>query len=79
LRFTRSKGVGTVQWYTGTQLKRKMSAVTINRFEYIRRAIAEREERKEAAAKLLDSLQRGSRRVPKEFVNEAVRKAREER
>ena len=64
------------------KLKRKMSAVAINWSEYIRRAIVERverEERKEAAAQLLDSLQRGSHRVPKGFVNETIRKAREER
>lgn len=64
------------------KLKRKMSAVAINWSEYIRRAIAERverEERKEAAAQLLDSLQRGSHRVPRGFVNETIRKAREER
>ena len=64
------------------QLKKKMAAVAINWSEYIRRAIAERverEERREAAAKLLDSLQQGFHRVPKGFVNEAIRKAREER
>ncbi len=50
--------------------------------EYIRRAIAERVERegrREATAKLLDSLQRGFQRVPNGFVNEAIRKDREQR
>ena len=64
------------------KLKKKMAAVSINWSEYIRRAIAERverEERREAAAKLLDSLRRDSHRVPKGFVNETIRKAREER
>lgn len=64
------------------KLKRKMSAVAINWSQYIRRAIAERverEERKEAAAKLLEGIQLGSHRVPKGFVNETIRKAREER
>ena len=62
------------------ETKKRMAAVAINWSEYIRRAIAERverEERKEAAAKLLDSHQRGFHRVPKSFVNEAIRKARE--
>ena len=64
------------------KLKKKMTAVAINWSEYIRRAIAERverEERREAAAKLLDSLRRDSQRVPKGFVNETIRKAREKR
>ena len=64
------------------KLKRKMSAVTINWSEYIRRAIAERvdrEERKEAATQLRESLRRGGHRVPKGFVNETIRKGREER
>jgi len=72
----------TVSIKLDDKLKRKMSTVTINWSEYIRRAIAERverEERKEAATKLLDAAQRGLHRVPKGFVNEAIRKGREER
>ncbi|HXZ90723.1 MAG TPA: hypothetical protein VEG61_06655 [Candidatus Dormibacteraeota bacterium] len=52
------------------KLKKRMDAVAINWSEYIRRAIAERgerEERKEAAAKLLDNFQRGVHRVPKGY------------
>ena len=62
------------------ETKNRMASVAVNWSEYIRRAIAERverEERKEAAAKLLDNLQRGFHRVPNGFVNEAIRKARE--
>jgi hypothetical protein len=64
------------------ELKKKMAAVSINWSEDIRRAIAERVERegrREAAAKLLDSLQRGFHRVPNGSVNEAIRKEREQR
>lgn len=64
------------------KLKKKMANVTINWSEYIRRAIAERielEERKKAAARLLESLQRGENRVPKGFVNEAIRETRRTR
>jgi predicted transcriptional regulator len=64
------------------KLKKKMAAVAINWSEYIRRAIAERverEERREAAAKLLESMQHGAHRVPKGFVNDTIRKTREER
>lgn len=64
------------------ELKKRMASVAINWSEYIRLAIAERierEERKRAAAKLLDDLQRGKHRVPKGFVNEAIRETRKAR
>jgi predicted transcriptional regulator len=64
------------------RLKKKMADVAINWSEYIRRAIAERielEERKKAATRLLESLQRGENRVPKGFVNEAIRETRRTR
>ncbi len=64
------------------KLKKSMATVAINWSEYIRRSIAERielEERKKAAAKLLESLQRGESRVPKGFVNEAIRETRRTR
>ena len=64
------------------KLKKRMTSVAINWSEYIRRAIAERvevEERRKAAAVLLDSLQRGEHRVPKGFINEAIRETRKTR
>lgn len=64
------------------RLKKKMATVAINWSEYIRRAIAERielEQRKKAAAKLIESLRRGEHRVPKGFVNEAIRETRKAR
>jgi predicted DNA-binding protein len=64
------------------KLKRRMVSVRINWSEYIRRAIAERielEDRKKVAAKLLESLQRGQHRVPKGFINEAIRETRKTR
>jgi len=64
------------------KLKKKMASLSINWSEYIRRAIAERiemEERKKAAAFLLNGLQRGQHRVPKGFINEAIRETRKTR
>ena len=64
------------------KLKKKMATVAINWSEYIRRAIAARieiEERKRAAAKLLEGLRRGENRVPNGFVNETVRETRKAR
>jgi predicted transcriptional regulator len=72
----------TVTLKLDDQLKKKMSSVTINWSEYIRRAIAARielEERKKAAAKLLEGLRRGENRVPKGFVNETIRETRKAR
>ena len=72
----------TVTLKLDDKLKKKMATVAINWSEYIRRAIAARielEERKNAAAKLLEGLQRGEHRVPKGFVNEAIRETRKAR
>ena len=72
----------TVTLKLDDKLKKKMATVAINWSEYIRRAIAARielEERKKAAAKLLEGLQRGEHRVPKGFVNEAIRETRKAR
>jgi predicted DNA-binding protein len=58
------------------KLEKKIATVGINWSEYIRCSIAERiepEERKKAAAKLLESLQRGQSRVRKGFVNKTIR------
>jgi hypothetical protein len=64
------------------KLKKRMASVAINWSEYIRRAIAQRiemEERKKAAAVLLQSLQRREHRVPRGFINEGIRETRKAR
>ncbi len=64
------------------KLKRRMAAVAINWSEYIRRAIKDRielEERKKAAAKLLEGLRAGRDRVPNGFIDEAIRETRKAR
>jgi len=64
------------------KLRKKMGSLPINWSQYIREAIAERierEERRKAAEKLLESLQVRERLVPKGFINEAVRETRRTR
>jgi predicted transcriptional regulator len=64
------------------KLKRRMTNIAINWSEYIRREIADRielEDRKKAAAKLLEGLQRGENRVPRGFVKGVIRETRKAR
>lgn len=72
----------TVTIRVDDELKRKMEAVKINWSEYLRDAIRwriELEERREAARRLLQGLRSGRPAVPKGFISEAVREAREAR
>jgi len=72
----------TVTVKVDDKLRRKMALVTINWSRYIRQAIAERierEERKNAAQELLESLQTHKHVVPKGFINQAIRETRKTR
>lgn len=72
----------TVTVKVDDKLRRRMASVSINWSKYIRKAIAERverEERRQAAVQLLDDLQKGRHRVPKGFINTAIRETRKYR
>lgn len=74
--------LGTVTIKVDEKLKRMMSEVKINWSEYLREAIRRRvemEERRRAAERLLEGLRAGRHVVPKGFINEAIREAREGR
>lgn len=70
----------TVTIKVDEELKRRMEGVKENWSAYLREAIrdrVEREERRRAAERLLSDLRAGRRRVPKGFVNSAIRETRE--
>ena len=74
--------MGTVTIKVDEDLKRMMSKIKINWSEYIREAIKRRielEQRREAARRLLEGLKSGKHVVPKGFINEVLRKGRENR
>ena len=61
------------------KLRKRMASVTINWSQYIREAIAERierEERKKAAGRLLESLDARKHTVPKGFIAQTIRETR---
>ncbi len=63
-------------------LKKRMQSVKINWSDYIRRSIRRRvdlEERREAASRLIEDLQKRERRVPKGFINRTLRELRDSR
>jgi len=63
-------------------LRKRMASITINWSQYIRQAIVERierEERKSAAAKLLESLEARKPTVPKGFIDKTIRETRQTR
>jgi len=75
-------GVRTITVKVNDKLRKRMASITINWSHYIRQAIVERierEERKRAAAKLLESLEASKQRVPKGFINKTIREIRQAR
>jgi predicted PP-loop superfamily ATPase len=63
-------------------LRKKMASIDINWSQYIRQAILERierEERKSAAAKILESLEAKKLKVPKGFIEKTIREMRKNR
>jgi len=74
--------VRTITVKVNEELRRRMASITINWSQYIRQAIAERierEERKRAAAKLLESLEAQKHKVPRGFINKTIRETRQTR
>ncbi|MBS7288827.1 MAG: hypothetical protein KIH01_08865 [Candidatus Freyarchaeota archaeon] len=74
--------LGTITVKVDDELKRRMKRVKINWSEFIRDAILRRvemEERREAGERLLEDLRAGRHAVPKGFINEELRGARESR
>jgi predicted transcriptional regulator len=64
------------------ELKEEMAELRINWSEFIREAIRQRvelERRKRMAEKLLVDLESGGPRAPRGFINETIRKMRENR
>ena len=72
----------TVTVKVDEELRRRMKRYKTNWSEYIREAIEERielEESKAAAAELREALRKGRWRVPKGFIEGAIREGRERR
>jgi len=72
----------TVTVKVDEELRRKMKRIKTNWSEYIREAIEERielEESRAAAAELREALRTGKGRVPKGFIERAIREGRESR
>ena len=72
----------TVTIKVDEELKRRMKEVDENWSAYLRDAIRKRleqEESKRAAERLLKGLRTGRRRVPRGFINEAIREGRDQR
>ncbi len=72
--------MSTVTVKVDQELKKRMQSVKINWSDCIRESIRRRvelEERRNAALKLLQGLKAGEHRVPKDFINRAIREMRE--
>lgn len=72
----------TVTVKVDDQLRKRMASVAINWSQCIREAIAERierEERRKAAEKLLESLEEREHVVPRGFIDQTIREARKAR
>jgi len=74
--------VRTITVKVDDDLRKKMASIDINWSQYIRQAILERierEERKSAAAKILESLEAKKLKVPKGFIEKTIREMRKNR